>query len=222
MNFTQPIQDQPAQWTTRPGTYQFEIVGAMDSKKSPDPSQRDGTRFLDVRIKVVEPVRDYNETEDDFQGRYDQVDTTTRIRFWVSAKTLQYAVPNMMIFAGLDRSQEAAFDEEDDLMVKSTLGHVASAVNEAERTHPQLAFVDIQLAQGDSGLDAAAELQKRGVICIFLTGNPPGGPRPDLALGCLPKPFSDVGLAGAVKLAEAVINGLPLPQPPFGLELYRL
>lgn len=99
---------------------------------------------------------------------------------------------------------------------------VASAINEAERTQPQLAFVDIQLAQGDSGLDAAAELQKRGVICIFLTGNPPGGPRPDLALGCLPKPFSDVGLAGAVKIAEAVINGLPLPQPPFGLELYRL
>ena len=98
---------------------------------------------------------------------------------------------------------------------------VASAINEAERTHPQLAFVDIQLAQGDSGLDAAAELQKRGVICIFLTGNPPGGPRPDIALGCLPKPFSDVGLAGAIKIAEAFIQGLPLPKPPLDLELYR-
>lgn len=99
---------------------------------------------------------------------------------------------------------------------------IASAINEAERTHPQLAFVDIQLSQGDSGLDAAAELQKRGVICIFLTGNPPSGPRPDLALGCLPKPFSDLGLAGAIKIAEAFIEGLPLPKPPLGLELYHL
>ena len=97
---------------------------------------------------------------------------------------------------------------------------VASATSEAERTRPQLAFVDIQLAQGDSGLDAAAELRKRGVVCIFLTGNPPGGPRPDLALGCLPKPFSDAGLAGAIKIAEAVIQGLPLPKPPPELELY--
>ena len=109
-----------------------------------------------------------------------------------------------------------------------TMGHevagvaddVVSAVKEAERTHPQLAFVDIQLAQGGSGLDAAAELKKRGVVCIFLTGNPPGGPRPDLALGCLPKPFSDSSLAGTIKIAEAVIAGLPLPKPPHDLELY--
>jgi len=98
---------------------------------------------------------------------------------------------------------------------------VVSAVNEAERTQPQLAFVDIRLAHGDSGLDAAAELQKRGVICIFLTGNPPGGPRPDLALGCIPKPFSDSVLAGAIRIAKAVIEGSPLPKPPLGLELYR-
>lgn len=125
---------------------------------------------------------------------------------------------------------------EDEFMVAMTLkillkrqGHdvvgiaddVVSAVNEAERAHPQLAFVDIQLAQGTSGLNAAAELQKSGVICIFLTGNPPDGPRPDLALGCLPKPFSDKSLAGTVKIAEAVIAGSPLPAPPIGLQLYR-
>jgi len=99
--------------------------------------------------------------------------------------------------------------------------NVASAINEAQLKHPQLAFVDIQLAEGNSGLDAAAELQKHGVICIFLTGNPPSGPRPDLALGCMQKPFSDVCLVGAIKTAEAFIAGSPLPEPPFGLELYR-
>lgn len=126
---------------------------------------------------------------------------------------------------------------EDEFMVAMTLrallkkqGHdvvgiaddVVSAVNEAERTQPQLAFVDIHLAKGESGLDAAAELQKSGVICIFLTSNPPNGPRPDVALGCLPKPFSDKSLAATVKIAEAVIEGLPLPVAPPDLQLYRL
>lgn len=125
---------------------------------------------------------------------------------------------------------------EDEFMVAMTLkallkrqGHdvvgiaddVVSAVNEAEHTHPQLAFVDIHLAKGTSGLDAAAELTKSGAICIFLTGNPPNGPRPDIALGCLPKPFSDKSLAGTVKFAEAVVEGSPLPAPPIGLQLYR-
>lgn len=96
-----------------------------------------------------------------------------------------------------------------------------SAIEYAERTSPQLAFVDIHLARGASGLDGAAELQKCGVICIFLTGNPPGGPRPDLALGCLPKPYSDAALAGAIKVADAVVNGLPLPEVPPDLELYQ-
>ena len=98
--------------------------------------------------------------------------------------------------------------------------NVTSAINEADRTQPQLAFVDIQLANGDSGLDAAAELKKRGVICIFLTGNPPKGPRPDLALGCLPKPFSDVALVAVIKIAKAFIEGSPLPKAPPNLELY--
>lgn len=125
---------------------------------------------------------------------------------------------------------------EDEFMVAMTLkmllerqGHdvvaiaddVVSSVIEAERTHPQLAFVDIHLAKGTSGLEAASELTKSGTSCIFLTGNPPDGPRPDIALGCLPKPFSDKTLAATVKIAEAFIEGLPLPALPIGLQLYR-
>jgi DNA-binding response OmpR family regulator len=125
---------------------------------------------------------------------------------------------------------------EDEFMVAMTLkmllkkqGHdvvgiaddVVSAVETADRTHPQLAFVDIHLAKGTSGLEAAAELAKSGTVCVFLTGNPPDGPRPDLALGCLPKPFSDKTLAVTVKIAEAVIEGLPVPALPTGLQLYR-
>lgn len=125
---------------------------------------------------------------------------------------------------------------EDEFMVALTLkalikrlGHeivgiaddVVTSVNTADATQPDLAFVDIQLAKGTSGIDAAAELRKRGVICIFLTGNPPNGFEPEAALGCLPKPFSDKSLAGTLKVAEAFIQGLPLPPPPPGLQLYR-
>lgn len=124
---------------------------------------------------------------------------------------------------------------EDEFLVSSSLrvllelmGHavvdiavdVVSASAAAETKRPQLAFVDINLADGDSGLDAAAELKRLGVICIFLTGMPPDGPRPDLALGCLPKPFSDKALAEAIEVAEAVIGGFPLPKAPNDLELY--
>lgn len=98
---------------------------------------------------------------------------------------------------------------------------VVSAKEQAEQNSPQLAFVDIQLAKGSSGLDAAAELTKHGVVCIFLTGNPPGGPRPELAIGCLPKPFSDKVLASALKIGEAVLDGTPLPDPLPGLEIYK-
>lgn len=98
---------------------------------------------------------------------------------------------------------------------------VASAKAQAEQNCPQLAFVDIQLAKGSSGLDAAAELTKQGVVCVFLTGNPPSGSKADLAIGCLPKPFSDKVLANALKVGEAVIAGAPLPEPLPGLHLYQ-
>lgn len=97
---------------------------------------------------------------------------------------------------------------------------VTTAVDNLEPTLPQLAFIDIQLAHGASGLEAAAELRKRGVICIFLTGNPPERQRPDLALGCLSKPYTDKTLAGAISVAEAIIQGTPLPAAPPDLELY--
>lgn len=104
--------------------------------------------------------------------------------------------------------------------VVATADDVRSAVAAADACVPELAFVDIQLAHGASGLEVAAELRKRGVICIFLTGNPPDHPMPDLALGCLPKPYSDDALAAAVKVAEAIRAGEEVPKPPPGLQLY--
>lgn len=80
------------------------------------------------------------------------------------------------------------------------------AVDLIQATRPDLALVDIQLAEGSSGLDVARELTARGVLCVFATGNCPGRDIDD-ALGCLHKPFNHIQLLGAVNAANAVLAG---------------
>lgn len=99
---------------------------------------------------------------------------------------------------------------------------VASARAEVLRERPDLALVDIQLARGASGFDVAAELQAIGIACLFMTGNPPDRPRPELTIGCLSKPFSDDALMRALEAGREIIEGTrPPPETlPPGLELY--
>ncbi|EYD74340.1 Two-component response regulator [Rubellimicrobium mesophilum DSM 19309] len=96
-----------------------------------------------------------------------------------------------------------------------------SALAAAESEKPDLALVDIQLAQGTSGLDVAAALKERGVPVLFATGNCPTERGRGLALGCLHKPISDRALAAAIETAGAVLRGTPLPAHiPSALHLY--
>lgn len=99
---------------------------------------------------------------------------------------------------------------------------LASARAEVRRQRPDLALVDIQLARGASGFDVAAELQALGIPCLFMTGNPPERPRPDLTIGCLSKPFSDEALMRALQIGREILDGLrpPPTRLPPGLELY--
>ena len=97
---------------------------------------------------------------------------------------------------------------------------LSSAVEAAEAVKPDLALVDIQLAQGDSGLDVAAELNKRGIPVVFATGNCPTERGRGLALGCLHKPITDRSLAGTVAAAEALLAGRSPPALPAALHLY--
>ena len=91
-----------------------------------------------------------------------------------------------------------------------------------ERERPDLALVDVQLAHGDSGLDVAAELARRGIPSIFATGNAPTQPCADVAIGCISKPFSDAALFGAVRVAERILSGQKREvTPPSGFTLYR-
>jgi len=99
----------------------------------------------------------------------------------------------------------------------------AEALTIAGRACPDLALVDIRLAQGTSGLDAARDLGRLGVSCVFVTsycnetGNLAG-----IGLGCLGKPFSRRSLLDTVAWAERRIRGQTgEPAPPGLIPLAR-
>ena len=91
----------------------------------------------------------------------------------------------------------------------------------AER-RPDLALVDLQLARGNTGFAVAAKLGDLGIPCLFTTGKAPDFAMPDLALGCLVKPFSEEDLVRALKAAEDIIRGRERVRPsrPGNLRLY--
>lgn len=83
---------------------------------------------------------------------------------------------------------------------------------------PNLAFVDLQLADKSSGLDVAPILLERWPQCIviFVTANPsivPSGYA--FAHGVIPKPFTENGFLSALQyLQEGVCEPPPIsPQP---------
>lgn len=87
---------------------------------------------------------------------------------------------------------------------------------------PDLALVDLKLAHGSTGFAVAAKLNDLGVPCLFTTGSAPDFPLPDLALGCLIKPFSEDDLVRALKTAEDILRGRQRVRPsrPRNLRLY--
>jgi CheY-like chemotaxis protein len=100
----------------------------------------------------------------------------------------------------------------------------ASALAAAEARPPDLALVDLQLANATSGFSVAAKLHERGIACLFTTGRAPAFPLPDLAIGCLQKPFREEHLVRALAEAEDILKGRPKVvlrrRLPEQLELY--
>jgi CheY-like chemotaxis protein len=127
---------------------------------------------------------------------------------------------------------------EDEPLFAETLGHLVElnplyrvtaltedrvgALAAVARERPDLALVDLQLAHGNTGFAVAAKLNDLGIPVLFTTGNAPDFPMPDLALGCLVKPFSEEDLVRALKAAEDIIRGRDRVRPsrPHNLRLY--
>ena len=97
-----------------------------------------------------------------------------------------------------------------------------SAIAAAEADAPDLALVDLHLARGSTGFSAAVRLGDIDVPSLFVTGKAPGFPMPDLALGCLMKPFTAEDVHRAIALAEDMLRGRETLRPklPENLTIY--
>lgn len=84
---------------------------------------------------------------------------------------------------------------------------LASALRCIEERRPDLALVDLQLARGSTGYSVAVKLGEIGIPCLFTTGNTPSFAMPELALGCLSKPFDEEDLVQALKAVEDKLRG---------------
>jgi CheY-like chemotaxis protein len=83
----------------------------------------------------------------------------------------------------------------------------AGALDAAARERPDLALVDLHLARGSTGFSVAARLGQDNIPCLFVSGQAPSFPMPDLALGCLLKPFTGNEVHRAIAIAEDLMRG---------------
>lgn len=82
---------------------------------------------------------------------------------------------------------------------------------------PDLAFVDLQLARGSSGIDAAGLIrcQWPHALIVFVTANARSLlPEVEAGDGVLPKPFTEGGIRGALSFLEEGIAAPPPSAPP--------
>ena len=107
--------------------------------------------------------------------------------------------------------------------VLATVDDADSAIAAAEREPPDLALVDLHLARGTTGFSVAVRLQDLDVPSLFVSGKAPGFPMPDLALGCLLKPFTAEEIHRALAMAEDRMRGRETfrPKIPANLTMYE-
>ena len=81
---------------------------------------------------------------------------------------------------------------------------------------------DLQLARGSTGFSVAVRLGDFDVPCLFVSGKAPAFPMPDLALGCLMKPFTAEDVHRSLSMAEDMMRGRETLRPklPRNLTLY--
>ncbi|NUQ17674.1 MAG: response regulator [Sphingomonas sp.] len=97
------------------------------------------------------------------------------------------------------------------------------AIAAAEEHEPDLVLLDLHLANATTGFSVAVRLNDLGVPCLFVSGKAPGFPMPDLALGCLMKPFTAEDVHRSLATAEDLLRGRGTVRPklPDNLTIYE-
>ena len=97
------------------------------------------------------------------------------------------------------------------------------AIAAAEEHDPDLVLLDLHLARGTTGFAVAVRLNDLGVPCLFVSGKAPSFPMPDLAFGCLMKPFTAEDVHRSLAMAEDMLRGRETlrPKMPDNLTLYE-
>ena len=84
-----------------------------------------------------------------------------------------------------------------------------------------LALVDINLRDGETGPIIGRELATTGIIVIFVTGNPRAvGAGVAGTLGIYTKPLNRASVAAIIDYADAIKKGRPKTDVPSGLFLF--
>ena len=91
--------------------------------------------------------------------------------------------------------------------VVGTAEDADGAISAAELHEPHLALVDLHLANGSTGFAVAVRLADLDVPCLFVSGKAPSFAMPDLALGCLMKPFTADDVHRSLTMAEDKMRG---------------
>jgi len=97
------------------------------------------------------------------------------------------------------------------------------AIAAVEAHEPDLVLLDLHLARATTGFSVAVRLNDLGVPCLFVSGKAPRFPMPDLALGCLMKPFTAEDVHRSLGAAEDLLRGRETVRPklPDNLTLYE-
>ena len=98
-----------------------------------------------------------------------------------------------------------------------------SALAAISEHDPDLVLLDLHLARGSTGFSVAVRLNELGVPCLLVSGKAPSFPMPDLALGCLMKPFTADDVHRSLAMAEDMLRGRETLRPrlPDNLTLYE-
>jgi DNA-binding NarL/FixJ family response regulator len=107
--------------------------------------------------------------------------------------------------------------------VVATAEDAESAITAAKLDAPDLALVDLHLARDTTGFAVAVRLQDLNIPSLFVSGKAPRFPMPDLALGCLLKPFTAEEIHRALAMAEDRLRGRETfrPKVPANLTMYE-